>query len=281
MKRAEQRCTSISGKASCDLFLHSHMSYALITGASRGIGKAIAYNLAARKKNLVLVARSEDLLNEISRDISKQYGVNALYLCVDLTRHDAAESVFDWVTKNNIEIDVLVNNAGYGLSGSFGKYSAAEHAEMMNVNMIALVKLTSLFLPMLKRQSLSYIMNIASSAAYQAVPYLSTYAASKSFVVSFSRALQHELRKTNISVTCISPGGTDTNFSIRANIGKRAMKAGEKLNMDPAEVADIAVKAMLKKKREVIVGFVNKLGAFMVWLAPKTLSENVAGKLYE
>ena len=199
------------------------MSYALITGASRGIGKAIAYNLAARKKNLLLVARSEDLLNEISRDISNQYSVDAKFFCVDLTREDAAESIFEWVTKNNIQIDMLVNNAGYGLSGCFEKYTAAEHAQMMNVNMIALVKLTSLFLPMLKKQSQSYILNIASSAAYQAVPYLSTYAASKSFVLSFSRALQHELRKTNISVTCVSPGGTDTNFAVRADIGKRQL----------------------------------------------------------
>src|SRR5437764_7142018 len=134
MKRAEQRCTSISDKPSCDFFLHSYMSYALITGASRGIGKAIAYNLAARKKNLLLVARSEDLLNEISRNISNQYSVDAKFFCVDLTREDAAESIFEWVTKNNIQIDMLVNNAGYGLSGSFEKYTAAEHAQMMNVN---------------------------------------------------------------------------------------------------------------------------------------------------
>jgi short-subunit dehydrogenase len=257
------------------------MSYALITGASKGIGKAIACNLAARKKNLLLVARSEDLLKEISTDLSNRYGVDAKFFGIDLTRQDAAECVFDWVTKNNIQIDMLINNAGYGLSGSFEKYTAAEHAEMMNVNMIALVKLTSLFLPLLKQQSQSYIMNIASSAAYQAVPYLSTYAASKSFVLNFSRALQHELRKTNISVSCISPGGTDTNFGLRANISKRAMKAGEKVNMDPGEVADIAVKSMMKRKREVIVGAINKLGAFMVWLVPKSLSEKVAGKLYE
>jgi len=257
------------------------MSYALITGASKGIGKAIACNLATRKKNLLLVARSEDLLKEISTDLSNRYGVDAKFFGIDLTRQDAAECVFDWVTKNNIQIDMLINNAGYGLSGSFEKYTAAEHAEMMNVNMIALVKLTSLFLPLLKQQSQSYIMNIASSAAYQAVPYLSTYAASKSFVLNFSRALQHELRKTNISVSCISPGGTDTNFGLRANISKRAMKAGEKVNMDPGEVADIAVRSMMKRKREVIVGAINKLGAFMVWLVPKSLSEKVAGKLYE
>src|SRR6266542_3547230 len=255
MKKAELRFIIISDKSiASKFFLLSYMSYALITGASKGIGKAIAYNLAARKINLLLIARSENLLNEI---------------------------FVDWVVKNNIQINILINNAGYGLSGSFEKYTALQHAEMMNVNMTSLVKLTSLFLPILKQQSRSYILNIASSAAYQAVPYLSTYAASKSFVVSFSRALQHELRKTNVSVTCVSPGGTDTDFALRADIGKKAIKAGEKLNMDPKEVAAIAVNSMFKKKREIITGFINKLGAFMVWLTPKSISEKFAAKLYE
>jgi short-subunit dehydrogenase len=257
------------------------MSYALITGASKGIGKAIAYNLAVRKINLLLIARSENLLDKISADVSNKYGIEVKHLCIDLANENAAEIIFKWVVKNNIQINILINNAGYGLSGSFEKYTALEHADMMNVNMTSPVKLTSLFLPMLKQQLQSYILNIASSAAYQAVPYLSTYAASKSFVVSFSRALQYELRKTNVSVTCISPGGTDTDFGRRADISKRAFKAGEKLNMDPTEVASIAVNSMFKRKREVITGFINKLGAFMVWVIPKSISEKFAAKLYE
>jgi len=282
MKKAELRFIIISDKSiASKFFLLSYMSYALITGASKGIGKAIAYNLAARKINLLLIARSENLLNEIFVDLTNKYEIEVKHFCVDLTNENAAEIIFAWVVKNNIQINILINNAGYGLSGSFEKYTALQHAEMMNVNMTSLVKLTSLFLPMLKQQSKSYILNIASSAAYQAVPYLSTYAASKSFVVSFSRALQHELRKTNVSVTCVSPGGTDTDFALRADIGKKAIKAGEKLNMDPKEVAAIAVNSMFKKKREIITGFINKLGAFMVWLTPKSISEKFAAKLYE
>jgi len=257
------------------------MAYALITGGSKGIGKAIAHNLATKKINLLLIARSENLLSEIADDLPKKYGIEVKYLCVDLANENAAEIIFDWVIKNNIQINILINNAGYGLSGNFEKYTAQAHVEMMNVNMTALVKLTSLFLPMLRRQDNSYILNVASSAAYQAVPYLSTYAASKSFVLSFSRALRHELRKTSISVTCISPGGTDTDFANRADIGKKAIKAGEKLNMTATKVASIAVDSMFNKKREVITGFVNKLGSFLVWLSPKKLSENFAAKLYE
>jgi short-subunit dehydrogenase len=281
MKKAGRRYTSTSGKYPADFFLLSCMSYALVTGASKGIGKAIAYNLAARKLNLLLVARSEDLLKEISIDLSNKFLVEVKYLPVDLGDENGAETIHEWTKKNNIPVNILINNAGYGLSGGFEKYSAADHSEMMHVNMISLVKLTSLFLPMLKQQSNSYILNIASNAAYQAVPYLSTYAASKSFVVSFSRALQYELRKTNVSVTCISPGGANTDFGVRANIGKRAIKAGEKFNMDPDEVAAIALDAMFKRKREIITGFINKLGAFLVWLTPKRLSETVAAKLYE
>ncbi|MEP6594843.1 MAG: SDR family NAD(P)-dependent oxidoreductase [Ginsengibacter sp.] len=257
------------------------MAYALITGGSKGIGKAIAYNLATKNINLLLVARSEDLLNEISDDLSKKYGIEVKYLCVDLVNDNAAETIFHWVIKNNIQINILINNAGYGLSGNFEKYSAQAHVEMMNVNMTSLVKLISLFLPMMKQLQRSYILNIASSAAYQAVPYLSTYAASKSFVLSFSRALRYELRKTNVSVTCVSPGGAHTDFGHRADIGKKAIKAGEKLNMTPTEVAAIAVDSMFKKKREVITGFINKLGALLVWLTPKKWSENFAAKLYE
>ena len=158
------------------------MAYALITGGSKGIGKAIAYNLATKKISLLLVARSENLLNEISDDLSKKYGIEVKYLCVDLANENAAETIFSWAIKNNIKINILINNAGYGLGGNFEKYTAQTHAEMMNVNMTSLVKLTSLFLPMMKRLDRSYILNVASSAAYQAVPYLSTYAASKSFV---------------------------------------------------------------------------------------------------
>ena len=257
------------------------MSYALITGASKGIGKAIAFNLAAKKINLLLIARSGNLLNEIADGLSEKYSIEVKWLSVDLAVDHAAETIFRWVNTNNIQVNMLINNAGYGLSGNFEKYTSQDHADMMKVNMISMVKLTSLFLPMMKQQEESYILNIASNAAYQAVPYLSTYAASKSFVVSFSRALRYELRNTNVSVTCISPGGTDTDFALRAGVGKKAMKAGEKLNMTAEDVAAIALKSMFKKRREVITGLVNKLGALMVWLTPKRLSERVAASLYE
>ncbi|HXL58280.1 MAG TPA: SDR family NAD(P)-dependent oxidoreductase, partial [Chitinophagaceae bacterium] len=136
MKKAELHFIIISDKSiASKFFLLSYMSYALITGTSKGIGKAIAYNLAARKINLLLIARSENLLNEISVDLANKYGIEVKYFCVDLANENAAEIIFARVIKNNIQINILINNAGYGLSGSFEKYTALQHAEMMHVNM--------------------------------------------------------------------------------------------------------------------------------------------------
>jgi short-subunit dehydrogenase len=257
------------------------MEYALITGASKGIGKAIAEELARRKFNLLLVARSADVLGKVAAELAASYGVKTDWLALDLSAPDAAGRVFDWCREKQYSVSALVNNAGYGLSGPFEKYSVEDHGNMMQLNMMTLVGLTRLFLPELRRQPRAYIMNIASSAAYQSVPGLSLYAATKAFVLSFSRGLHQELRGGPVSVTAISPGATDTDFPSRAQIGEKGMKAAAKLNMTPAAVASIAVKAMLAGRPEVITGLVNKLGAAMAWLLPKTLVERTAMKIYE
>ncbi len=257
------------------------MSVALITGASKGIGKAIAIELAARKYDLVLVARSAALLQSVAVELREKYKVEVDYFAIDLSLSDSPQRIFDWCAEKKYSINVLVNNAGYGLSGLFDKYSVAENTNMLQLNIIALSQMCQLFLPQLKNQSESYILNIASSAAYQAVPYLSLYSASKSFVLSFSRGLRQELRKTSVSVTCISPGSTDTDFANRAQIGEKGLKTAEKVNMQPQVVAKIAVDSMFAGKAEVITGLINKLGAFMVWLMPKSLVEKTAMKIYE
>jgi short-subunit dehydrogenase len=268
--------------SSLNLNVYRHfMEYALITGASRGIGKAIAEELARRGFNLVLVARSGDQLKQVTSEITSRYRVKADWLALDLSEQHAAQQVYDWCKDHSYAIQVLVNNAGYGLSGPFEKYGLDQHLNMMQLNMNTVVSLTRLLLPDLRRQPRAYILNIASSAAYQAVPGLSVYAATKSFVLAFSRGLHQELHGGPVSVTCISPGATDTDFPNRAQVGEKGLKAAQKLNMTPAAVASAAVKAMLAGKAEVITGFVNKLGAAMAWLLPKTLVERTAMKLYE
>jgi short-subunit dehydrogenase len=258
------------------------MAYALITGASKGIGRAIANELASRKMNLLLVARSESLLKEVSRELSEKFHVAAHYLALDLADPTAASRIFDWVEQNKYPVNILVNNAGYGLSGPFERYTPAEHSDMMRVNMQVPLELTALFLPQLKQQAQGYILNIVSSAAYQAVPGLAAYAASKAFLLNFSRGLRYELRKTNVSVTAVSPGATDTGFADRAQIvNEKAVKAAERFNMTPASVARLAVDAMYARKAETVTGFVNKLAAFFVWLLPKGLTEKTAAGLYD
>lgn len=256
------------------------MKYALITGASKGIGKAMAEILAAKKINLLLVARSADLLEALAKSLKDQYQIETDWLSVDFTQAGAAEKIHQWCTDQNYSIDILINNAGYGLSGAFENYSSKEHTDMMQVNMNCLVELCSKFLPELKKAPKAHILNIASSAAYQAVPGLSLYAASKAFVLSFSRGLQYELRRTNVRVTTICPGGTATDFANRANLNEKARKAGEKLNMTAESVAKIAIDTMFSGKTEKITGLVNQIGAAFVWLLPKKLVEKTAAGIY-
>lgn len=257
------------------------MSFALVTGASKGIGRSIALELASRKTDLLLVARNEELLRSLCETIQRDHNVICHYLALDLSAPHAPEQVYNWCLTNGYDVGILVNNAGYGLSGAFEKYSLADHLNMMQLNMNVVVEMTYHFLPGLKKQQKAYILNIASSAAYQAVPYLSAYAATKSFVLQFSRGLHLELKGTPVSVTCVSPGATDTSFVDRANIGAKGLQLAGKFNMQPAEVARIAVNAMFKGKTEVITGFLNKIGAALAWLLPKKTIEKASAKIYQ
>ena len=257
------------------------MSYAIITGASKGIGKSIAVELASRQINLLLIARSGPLLQSIAEDLAKQYGIKTDWLAIDLSATEAPEQIMARVKDRGYPVHILVNNAGYGLGGAFSGYSAAEHTAMMQVNMNTPIALSALLIPELIKHPKSYILNIASAAAYQAVPGLTVYAATKSFLLSFSRGLQYELRNTPISVSVVCPGGTDTDFASRANVGAKAIKAGERLNMTAEAVAKLAVDAMFSGKTETITGFINQLGSFLTWLLPKKLVEKAAAGIYK
>ncbi len=256
------------------------MPFALVTGASKGIGKAIALELAAKGFDLLLVARSEEQLKEVKNEIEAKHR-RAEYLVLDLSTPNAAQQVFDWTKQNGFAVSALVNNAGYGMSGSFESYPLDQHLNMLNLNCAVLVQLCYLFLPELKKQPQAYILNIASSAAYQPVPYLSLYAASKALVLRFSRGLRYELRKGPVSVTCVCPGVTDTGFNARAKVGPKALKTAQKVMMTSEAVGKAAVDAMLAKRKEVLIGAINKLGGFAAWLLPQAVLEKGAGNIYE
>lgn len=256
------------------------MNYALITGASKGIGRSIATVLAEKKYNLILVARSTSELQVVASELITKYGVQVEYIALDLSVPTASGELFEWVQKNRYNISILINNAGYAVWGEFDTTSLEEQNRMLQVNMQTPLALCHHFLPMLKQQPAAYIMNVASTAAYQAVPTLSTYAASKAFMLLFTRGIRADLKGTNVSVTCLSPGPVNTNFIDRA--GMQVIKAtAEKYGMMPDEVARIAVKGMFARKSEVVPGALNAATVFFTRLVPKAMVEKIAGNLYK
>lgn len=254
--------------------------YALITGASKGIGKSIAYQLAEKGYSLLLIARSDEELKALSDDLQVKYGINAPFLPIDLSISGASTKVTDWIKTNNYPVAILVNNAGYGVWGDFSHSSLSDQLGMMQLNMNVVVELSHLLVPILSQEKQAYILNISSTAAYQAVPTLAVYSATKAFVLSFTRALRFELAKSSISVTCFSPGPVNTGFASRAGLDALS-KMAEKFNMQPDEVAKMAVKAMFSKKSEVIPGFTNIISVYANRILPKAFIEKTAARIYK
>ncbi|MDR3693534.1 SDR family oxidoreductase [Mucilaginibacter sp.] len=255
-------------------------NYALITGASRGIGKSIAMLLAQKGYHLLLVARSETELQQLAASVQQEYKVKAQYLAIDLSIPGAAKQVADWCTGLPVPLSILINNAGYGLWGHFSQTGLSGQMNMLNLNINAVVELTHYLLPALKAQQQSYILNVASTAAYQAVPTLALYSASKAFILSYSRAIRVELKDTPVSVSCLCPGPTDTGFVQRAGMDAIAHIA-EKFNMPPQKVAEMGIKGMFNKKAEIITGFLNRVMAFGSRHLSKALVEKVSAGLYK
>lgn len=253
---------------------------AIITGASTGIGREMATIMAAKKYDLLLIARSEDKLQSLCKELQDNHNITAQYLAYDLSQVDSINHIFDWIGSNNYQPSVLINNAGYGVSGALETADLDEHLKMMHLNMDTVVAMTMKLVPVLKKQTSSYILNVGSTAAYQAVPLFSTYAASKSFVMNFTRALYHELKETNISVTLLTPGPTESQFMDRAGLDHMAEKAA-KFNMDAKVVAQKGIDAMFAKKQEVIPGVSNSASSVLVRWLPRKMIEKVAYGLYK
>ncbi|MDF7814293.1 SDR family oxidoreductase [Hymenobacter sp. YC55] len=257
------------------------MPTALITGASRGIGRAFAVELARRGYDLLLVARSADQLEAVAAELRQLHKIKAHVLPCDLASAGAAERVAEWVSTQAQELTVLINNAGYGIWGRFEELTLAEQQNMLQLNMHLPVALTHLLLPALHRQPKAYILNVASTAAYQAVPTLTLYAASKAFLLSFSRGLRYELRESGVSVSCLSPGATTTDFADRAGMSAGLQETANKVSMTPAQVAQAGIAALLAGEAEIIPGALNKISSKLTGLVPKALTEKIAAGIYE
>lgn len=256
-----------------------HKPFALITGASKGIGRSMALQLASQGFPVLLVARNKSLLEELSSEIRSTYGVSAFYFTTDLSVPGAAHEVKAWVTQNNYDLGILINNAGYAVWGRFTNIPLNDHLQMMQLNMNTIVEMCYEFIPLLQEQKKAWLMNVSSTTAYQAVATLSTYMASKIFIIGFTRSLRVELKDSNLSVSVLSPGTTSSDFINRA--GMHALQEiSDKFAMHPDEVAKIAVNSMFEGKAEIIPGFLNKFSAIMTRLVPKGLSEKIAADIY-
>lgn len=234
------------------------MSTALITGASGGIGKTFAEELAQRKTNLVLVARSAQKLNLLANQLQEQYKIQVDVIVKDLAVPGATGEVFNTVKDKGSTIDLLINNAGFGDYGDFSERDGARQIEMIQLNIVALVDLTHKFLPLMRERRSGSIINVASIAAFQPIPYLSVYAASKAFVLNFSQALWAENRNYGVRVLCVCPGPTETNFFTEAKFPASLAGKNQKI-ATPQEVVKDSLDALAKGESSVVSGgFVSK-----------------------
>ncbi len=193
------------------------MSTALITGASSGIGKAFAQELAARKTNLVLVARSEEKLKQLAKQLQEQHKIQVDIIVKDLTEPNAAASVFNTTKEKGLSIDLLINNAGFGSYGDFAESDGERQVKIVQLNILALVDLTHKFLPLMRQRRSGSIINVSSITAFQPIPYVAVYAASKAFILSFSEALWAENRQYGVRILVTCPGPIETNFFAEAH----------------------------------------------------------------
>ena len=184
----------------------------LITGASSGIGEEFARRYAAQKKDLVLVARNQDKLNKLAEEFTSQHGIRVTVFALDLSEPDAAERLWEETNRAELEIDVLVNNAGFGTHGDVADDNPDRLEQEVRLNCLTLTGLTARYLPAMRERKTGTIINIASTAAFQPLPHMAVYGATKAFVLSFTEALWAETRKDGIRVLAVCPGPTDTSF---------------------------------------------------------------------
>jgi short-subunit dehydrogenase len=257
------------------------MPAALITGASTGIGREYAYLCAQEGYDVVLVSRSEPKLQVLASDIHQRTGRQAYVFARDLSQPTAPTILFNDIVCTGIEVEVLINNAGFGLLGKFWELSPEEQMEMVQLNMNALTMLSRLVLPAMVAKRRGMILNVASTAAFQPGPLMAVYYASKSYVVSLSEALHNEARDFGIQVTCLCPGPTATEFDKRAKMGNAKLFAKRNNIMDARTVALAGWNALKAGKPLVITGRKNAAMAFLTRFAPIQFAAGMARKFQE
>lgn len=239
---------------------------ALITGASRGIGKAFAEEFARNGFSLILIARTLAELQGLQQQLKSQYQTDSKILSIDLQQPDSIDRIMNEIQNDLPNLQVLVNNAGFGISKKLTETPEADVDGMLTININLLTKLTYRVLPHMQNKKRGMILNLASTAAYVPGPYMAIYYASKAYVLSFSEAIHEELKQDGIFVTALCPGYTKSTFHDRA--GKSRLMSGWLPKMSAEQVAKIGYDALMKNKRVVTSGFLNKLSLLMMYLTP-------------
>ena len=253
---------------------------ALITGASSGIGLELAKLFARESHDLALVARSYDTLKEVAQNLQQTYGVQVKFYAKDLSVSSAPEEIFEALQSEGGNIDVLVNNAGFGWRGEFASMELTDALEMIQVNITTLTHLTRLFLPGMIQRKRGKILQVASTAAFQPGPLMALYYASKAYVLSFSEALSEELRGTGVTVMALCPGPTATNFGKRAGFANEKILGGL-MSMNASTVAMDGYKGLMKGKSLVVSGWRNRLGTQLIRFLPRKLPMRLIKKVQQ
>lgn len=246
----------------------------LITGASSGIGLELAKEFAQHGHPVVLLARNTQRLEQIAQEIRTHFKVRTDVVGADLRQLDAPSQIVEELNQRNVTVDILVNNAGFGLLGPFGQLDLQKQIDMIQVNISALAHLTRLFLPGMINRDKGGVLNVASTAAFQAGPNMAMYYATKAFVLSFTEALHEEVSRTNLHVSCLCPGPTHTGFGAAANMeNAKLFKFGAQ---SPEEVAKFGYAAYQGNQAIAIPGFKNKFLAIAARLSPRFMSRRVS-----
>ncbi|MCF4967539.1 SDR family NAD(P)-dependent oxidoreductase [Nostoc sp. CMAA1605] len=259
---------------------HQRNQTVLITGAANGIGYELAYIFAQNNYNLVLVDIMPQKLADVADKIRHQFEIRVKPIVKDLSINTSPEDIFAELQQESIQIDVLVNNAGFGIHGLFSETNLNTELEMLQVNLVTLTHLTKLFLKDMVRKGDGKILNLASAAAFQPGPLMAVYFATKAYILSFSQALARELENTGVTVTALCPGPTESAFHKRTGLaGARQIESNNM--MDAKKVAKIGYRALMAGKTVAIPGLKNKMLAEMVRFIPRNLVTKIVKNMQE
>ena len=251
---------------------------AVVTGASSGIGEALARRLAEEGRDVFLVSRSGDRLRHLAEEIARTNGIEAASLAADLGKPEGREAVFAATEGSGKVVSILVNGAGFGLNGPEAELPLPRVLEMLQLNVVATAELTHRFLAAMRARRTGAILNVASTAAFLPLPYFAAYAASKAFILSFTQALHEEAKRDGVTVTCLCPGYTKTNF--HAVAGMRGAEATPFPEMTPDAVAKIGLEALEKKRAYVVTHFLDRAWIASGRLVPRSVPVKLGAAVF-